>query len=173
MLTFYLDSLENTQAIAFELAKVLLPGSILWLSGNLGSGKTTFVQGLGKGLGIDGEITSPTFSLIDEHLQGRIPLYHIDLYRLEPEQVQSLHLFSYWQGSDFPLGIVAIEWAERMNHRLPPHLKICLSPVFNQISNSKSEIEESRQIQFIPSENAEHQYQAAIAHLASNFSHFS
>jgi tRNA threonylcarbamoyladenosine biosynthesis protein TsaE len=163
----HVNSLETTQAIAFELAKVLLPGSILWLSGNLGSGKTTFVQGLGRGLGIEGEITSPTFSLIDEHLQGRLPLYHIDLYRLEPEQVPSLHLFSYWQGEDFPLGIMAIEWAERMDCRLPPHLKIC----FTLVSNSNSELAESRQIQFIPSENAEQQYQAAILHLAKNFPH--
>jgi tRNA threonylcarbamoyladenosine biosynthesis protein TsaE len=164
MLTLYAINLESTQAIATELAKVLMPGSILWLSGNLGSGKTTFVQGLGKGLGIEDQITSPTFSLIDEHLLGRIPLYHIDLYRLEPEEVGSLHLFAYWQGIDFELGIVAIEWAERMITLLPPYLKISLTPLIDQA-------EEKRMIEFIASENSGDQYRSAIAHLGNCFSH--
>jgi tRNA threonylcarbamoyladenosine biosynthesis protein TsaE len=164
MITFNAPNLQTTQAIATELAKVLLPGSILWLSGNLGSGKTTFVQGLGKGLGIEEHITSPTFSLIDEHLQGRMPLYHIDLYRLEPEEVGSLHLFTYWQGIDFELGIVAIEWAERMITQLPPHLKISLTPLIDQA-------EEKRMIEFVASENSGDRYWEAIAHLGNCFSH--
>jgi tRNA threonylcarbamoyladenosine biosynthesis protein TsaE len=170
MLTLFATNLESSQAIATELAKVLLPGSILWLSGNLGSGKTTFVQGLGKGLGIEDQITSPTFSLIDEHLQGRIPLYHIDLYRLEPEEVGSLHLFAYWQGIDFELGIVAIEWAERMIPQLPPYLKISLTPLIDQ---GIDQAEEKRKIEFIASENSGDQYRSAIAHLGNCFSHLS
>jgi tRNA threonylcarbamoyladenosine biosynthesis protein TsaE len=113
------DNAETTQEIAEFLATLLEPGVILLLKGNLGSGKTTFVQGLGKGLGIKLAITSPTFTLIDEYHCGRLPLYHIDLYRLEASQVGSLHLSEYWRGDDFPLGVVAIEWAERMT--LPPN----------------------------------------------------
>jgi tRNA threonylcarbamoyladenosine biosynthesis protein TsaE len=115
----FAESREDTQEIAEFLATLLEPGVILLLKGNLGSGKTTFVQGLGKGLGIKSAITSPTFTLIDEYHCGRLPLYHIDLYRLEGSQVGSLHLSEYWRGEDFPLGVVAIEWAERMP--LPPN----------------------------------------------------
>jgi tRNA threonylcarbamoyladenosine biosynthesis protein TsaE len=123
------DNAQTTQEIAEFLATLLEPGVILLLKGNLGSGKTTFVQGLGKGLGIKSAITSPTFTLIDEYHCGRLPLYHIDLYRLEGSQVGSLHLSEYWRGADFPLGVVAIEWAERMP--LPPnnYLQIELIPL--------------------------------------------
>jgi tRNA threonylcarbamoyladenosine biosynthesis protein TsaE len=125
----YADNAETTQAFAGSLAELLEPGVILLLSGNLGSGKTTFIQGLGKGLGIKSAITSPTFTLIDEYHCGRLPLYHIDLYRLEASQVGSLHLSEYWRGEDFPLGVVAIEWAERMPAPLNNYLQIELIPL--------------------------------------------
>ncbi|MEE3715125.1 tRNA (adenosine(37)-N6)-threonylcarbamoyltransferase complex ATPase subunit type 1 TsaE [Tumidithrix elongata RA019] len=118
--TVQIDRLATTQAIAQQLANLLQPGTILLLEGNLGSGKTTFVQALGKGLGIQIPITSPTFTLIDEYDCGRIPLYHIDLYRLEGEQIHHLHLQEYWRGHDFPLGVVAIEWSNRLP-QLPKH----------------------------------------------------
>jgi tRNA threonylcarbamoyladenosine biosynthesis protein TsaE len=126
------DRLEKTQAIAAQLAKLLHPGAIILLEGNLGSGKTAFVQALGKGLGIHTPITSPTFTLIDEYHCGRIPLYHIDLYRLEGKQINQLHLQEYWQGDDFPLGIVAIEWSNRLPV-LPKHfIKIELTLQSNE-----------------------------------------
>ncbi len=84
------------------------------LSGNLGSGKTTLVQGLGYSLDIGEPISSPTFTLVNEYLEGRIPLYHVDLYRLEPCQVGSLELETYWDGEETAHGVVVIEWAERM-----------------------------------------------------------
>lgn len=120
----YAVNAEATQTIAEALARLLEPGTILLLKGNLGSGKTTFVQGLGRGLNIKAAITSPTFTLIDEYHCGRLPLYHIDLYRLESEQVGSLHLQEYWRGDDFPLGVVAIEWSERLPAPLPDYLQI-------------------------------------------------
>ncbi len=125
----FADNVETTQEIAEFFATLLEPGVILLLNGTLRSGKTTFVQGLGRGLGIKSAITSPTFTLIDEYHCGRLPLYHIDLYRLEGSQVGSLHLSEYWRGEDFPLGVVAIEWAERMP--LPPnnYLQIELIPL--------------------------------------------
>jgi len=120
-------SVAITRSIALTLANLLETGLILLLEGNLGSGKTTFVQVLGEGLGISTAITSPTFTLIDEYTDGRIPLYHMDLYRLDPAQVKHLHLQEYWRGIDFPLGIVAIEWSERLGMELADYLKIELS----------------------------------------------
>ncbi|MCY7331947.1 MAG: tRNA (adenosine(37)-N6)-threonylcarbamoyltransferase complex ATPase subunit type 1 TsaE [Pseudanabaena sp. CAN_BIN31] len=123
----YADNLRVTQAIATQLAQVITAGTIILLEGNLGSGKTTFMQAFGRALGISTRLTSPTFTLIDEYTEGRLPLYHIDLYRLEPSQVPSLHLEEYWRGEDFPLGVVAIEWASKLINIPPQHLKINLS----------------------------------------------
>jgi tRNA threonylcarbamoyladenosine biosynthesis protein TsaE len=123
----YANSLDETQAIATKLAQIVTAGTIILLEGNLGSGKTTFMQAFGRALGISTTITSPTFTLIDEYTEGRLPLYHIDLYRLEPPQVPSLHLEEYWRGEDFPLGVVAIEWASKLLAIPPQHLKINLS----------------------------------------------
>ena len=123
----YADHLGITQAIATQLAQLVTAGTIILLEGNLGSGKTTFMQAFGLALGINTSITSPTFTLIDEYADGRLPLYHIDLYRLEPSQVPSLHLEEFWRGEDFPLGVVAIEWASKLTKIPPEHLKINLS----------------------------------------------
>ncbi|MGQ9866970.1 MAG: tRNA (adenosine(37)-N6)-threonylcarbamoyltransferase complex ATPase subunit type 1 TsaE [Pseudanabaenaceae cyanobacterium] len=107
-------SAQALQTVAEQLALALFPGSVLCLSGDLGAGKTTFVKGLGRGLGCPTEPTSPTFSLIDEHLGGRLPLYHVDLYRLTPEQVPALHLEAYLSPQEFPPGVLAVEWPERL-----------------------------------------------------------
>ena len=103
-----------TRSLGVTLGQFLPPGSVILLKGDLGSGKTTLVQGIGEGLGITEPIVSPTFTLINEYTEGRLPLYHLDLYRLEPVEVTALHLETYWEGVEFPLGIVAIEWAERL-----------------------------------------------------------
>ncbi len=123
----YANNLGTTQAIATQLAQLVAVGTIMLLDGNLGSGKTTFMQAFGRALGISSTITSPTFTLIDEYTEGRLPLYHIDLYRLEPIQVPSLHLEEYWRGQDFPLGIVAIEWASKLSNIPHDHLQINIS----------------------------------------------
>ncbi|PZV16186.1 MAG: tRNA (adenosine(37)-N6)-threonylcarbamoyltransferase complex ATPase subunit type 1 TsaE [Pseudanabaena sp.] len=129
----YADNLGVTQEIATQLAQLVSAGTIILLEGNLGSGKTTFMQAFGSALGISTTIASPTFTLIDEYTEGRLPLYHIDLYRLEPSQVPSLHLEEYWRGEDFPLGVVAIEWASKLLAIPPYYLKINLSePIRSQ-----------------------------------------
>lgn len=94
-------------------------GTVILLRGNLGSGKTTLVKGIGQGLGITDTIDSPTFTLVNEYLEGRVPLYHVDLYRLNPTAAEQLFLETYWEGLDYPLGLVAIEWPERLRS-LPP-----------------------------------------------------
>lgn len=108
-----------TQALGRWLGEKLPAGNTLLLEGDLGSGKTTFVKGLGAGLQIPDTIDSPTFTLINEYHNGRLPLYHVDLYRLEGAAVDSLWLETYWDGIEFAPGIVAIEWAERLRY-LPP-----------------------------------------------------
>jgi tRNA threonylcarbamoyladenosine biosynthesis protein TsaE len=121
-----LENLAATQALGQALGRTLPAASILLLHGDLGSGKTTLVQSIGEGLGINDGIVSPTFTLINEYDQGRLPLYHLDLYRLEPAEVAQLHLETYWQGEDCPLGIVAIEWAERLPNLPSAYLQINL-----------------------------------------------
>ncbi len=134
----YANNLDKTQAIATQLAQFVTAGTIILLDGNLGSGKTAFMQAFGRAIGISTTLTSPTFTLIDEYLEGRLPLYHIDLYRLEPSQISSLHLEEYWRGEDFPLGVVAIEWASKLIHIPPQHLKINLSiPTLSKPLSSK------------------------------------
>jgi tRNA threonylcarbamoyladenosine biosynthesis protein TsaE len=115
----HLPDSEATQQWGQALGKVLKAGSVLLLSGDLGSGKTTLVQGIATGLGVLDSVVSPTFTLINEYPEGRLPLYHLDLYRLSPKEAADLYLENYWLGLEIPLGIVAIEWAERLPY-LPP-----------------------------------------------------
>ena len=153
-IALYVNNLDETQAIATKLAQLVTAGTIMLLEGNLGSGKTTFMQAFGRALGISTTITSPTFTLIDEYTEGRLPLYHIDLYRLEPDQVPSLHLAEYWRGEDFPLGVVAIEWASKLVAIPPKHLKINLSiPV--QASPVRSPEQQSPNLKRSPNEDEE------------------
>ena len=99
----------ETEAIGAELAARLGPGDRVLLYGELGAGKTAFVRGLATGLGVDpDEVSSPTFTLVQEY-RGRLPLYHVDLYRLVAGDVDDLGLDAL--AAD---GVLAIEWAERM-----------------------------------------------------------
>jgi tRNA threonylcarbamoyladenosine biosynthesis protein TsaE len=123
----YLQNSEETHSLGIVLGQSLPPGSVILLEGNLGAGKTTLVQGIGAGLGIQDSIDSPTFTLINEYLDGRIPLYHLDLYRLESVEVEALNLASYWEGIEMPLGIVAIEWGEKLVDKPDNYLLVCLS----------------------------------------------
>lgn len=126
-LTISLPNVEATHQLGVALGKSLPTGSIILLEGDLGSGKTTLVQGIGQGLGIAEAIVSPTFTLINEYTEGRIPLYHLDLYRLQPKEVAALNLETYWEGIEVPQGIVAIEWAERMQYKPTSFVRIYLS----------------------------------------------
>nr|WP_310489353.1 tRNA (adenosine(37)-N6)-threonylcarbamoyltransferase complex ATPase subunit type 1 TsaE [Chamaesiphon sp. VAR_69_metabat_338] len=118
---------NDTHALGVELGQSLNAGSVLLLTGDLGSGKTTLVQGLAQGLNITDAIVSPTFTIINEYFSGRLPLYHLDLYRLDAPEVDDLHLETYWLGLESELGIMAIEWAERLSHLPPNYLRIELT----------------------------------------------
>jgi tRNA threonylcarbamoyladenosine biosynthesis protein TsaE len=101
---------DETEAAGERLGQTLRAGDVVLLYGELGAGKTAFVRGLARGIGASSdEVTSPTFTLIQEYAGGRAMLYHVDLYRLEPSEVSDLGLEDLVLGD----GIVAIEWAER------------------------------------------------------------
>lgn len=126
-ITIRLDGSDATREFGRDLGRSLAPGSVICLDGDLGVGKTTLVQGIGEGLGLTDPIDSPTFTLINEYFSGRIPLYHLDLYRLEPSEINQLNLEIYWQGIETPLGIVAIEWADKLTFLPDNYLTISLS----------------------------------------------
>ena len=114
MRTITTHSQDETAAVGRELAKTLTPGSVVLLSGDLGAGKTAFVRGLAEGLGVDpAEVSSPTFTLVQEYRGGRLPMLHVDLYRLDdPRECDELGLDELGAG-----GVVAIEWAEKLSRR--------------------------------------------------------
>jgi tRNA threonylcarbamoyladenosine biosynthesis protein TsaE len=106
---------EATRAFASRLAKVAEPGDVVCLWGELGAGKTVFAKGFGAGLGVDATISSPSFVLMGEYA-GRLPMFHIDLYRLSsPREVIDAGLLDDRQGA----GVVLIEWPERLGDALP------------------------------------------------------
>jgi tRNA threonylcarbamoyladenosine biosynthesis protein TsaE len=123
----YLADTEATLRLGITLGQTLSSGSVVLLEGDLGTGKTTLVQGIGQGLGITEPIVSPTFTLINEYTESRLPLYHLDLYRLEPQEVVALNLETYWEGVEVIPGIVAIEWAERMPYKPDSYLNVRLT----------------------------------------------
>lgn len=109
----------QTRKIGRLLGQLLEPGSVVALSGELGSGKTQFIKGLARGLGVNKryQVSSPSFVLINEY-PGKIPLYHLDLYRLlEGRALEEMGLEEYIYGN----GVTAIEWAEKAASFLPPH----------------------------------------------------
>ena len=107
---------EETTKLGASLGIALQPGDVVLLYGELGAGKTAFVRGMAEGIGAQpDEVSSPTFTLIQEYTGTRAMLYHVDLYRLEPKEVQDLGLEDLVSGD----GIVAVEWAERWEER--PH----------------------------------------------------
>jgi len=108
--TFISHSPAETEAFAESWGRTAQPGLVIALSGDLGAGKTVFVKGLARGLGISARIQSPTFALVNIHETGRLPLYHLDLYRLDTlEQIAAAGLEDYLHTA----GITVIEWAER------------------------------------------------------------
>ena len=120
-------SAEETRSLATELGAALSPGSVLALHGDLGVGKTTFVQGLARGLGITGGVTSPTFNIFTLH-RGETNLLHLDAYRLESaREVEDLLIEDFME----PPWCLAVEWPEKVATWLPVgalHLDLSIGP---------------------------------------------
>jgi tRNA threonylcarbamoyladenosine biosynthesis protein TsaE len=122
-LTLQSWSENDTRALALRVALHLEGGARVALRGELGAGKTCFVRGLAEGLDISPrKVRSPTFTLIAEYLGGRLPLYHLDLYRLEPTEVDRVALREYLYGD----GVCVVEWFERLREE-PPRLDVHLT----------------------------------------------
>lgn len=110
-------SFAETQQLGRTLGQLLQPGDVLVVSGELGAGKTTFIQGIAAGMGVQAQVTSPTFTIIHEYQGDGCPLYHIDAYRLESAaEINELGLEDYFYGE----GVTAVEWAEKIKGWLPP-----------------------------------------------------
>lgn len=111
MATFTSHSPAETESLGETLGRAAKSGLVIALSGDLGAGKTQFVKGLARGLGITARVHSPSFTLVNVYAGGRLPLFHLDLYRLEtPGQILSAGLDEYLK----PEGVAVMEWAERM-----------------------------------------------------------
>jgi len=113
---FEVHSVEETWALAREFAKELTPGSVICLEGDLGSGKTTFTQGLAAALGVPGRVTSPTFCIVQEHAGAEMLLVHMDLYRLHGEEDV---LAIGWEDYLARGAILVVEWPERAGTLVP------------------------------------------------------
>jgi tRNA threonylcarbamoyladenosine biosynthesis protein TsaE len=127
MIKLSLANANQTHELGVKLGRYAPALSVILLEGDLGAGKTTLVKGIGEGLGITDSIVSPTFTLINEYTEARVPLYHLDLYRLDKNEVSALYLETYWEGIEVTPGIVAIEWAERMPYKPDSYIDIHLT----------------------------------------------
>lgn len=125
---------EETEKIGFELGSRLHGGEVIAYRGGLGMGKTCFTRGLAAGLGYEGEVTSPTFALINEYLGGRLPLYHFDMYRVSGwEDLYSTGFFEYQELG----GVIAAEWSENIENALPENT---ITVTFDRLGDEKREI---------------------------------
>ena len=134
MKKYITSSPEETEKLGFELGKKLLGGEVIAYKGGLGMGKTCFTRGLASGLGYNGEVTSPTFALINEYLGGRLPLYHFDMYRISSwEDLYSTGFFDYQEMG----GVIAAEWSENIENALPENT---ITVSFKALDETKREI---------------------------------
>ena len=105
------NSPGETEAVGAALARVLKPGSVLAFTGDLGAGKTAFTRGLARGLGAEDRVTSPTYTIVNEYLSGRLPLFHFDMYRLESaDDLWDIGWEDYLERG----GVCAVEWSENV-----------------------------------------------------------
>ena len=114
------NSAAETLALGEKLGKAAKPGQIYTLNGDLGVGKTVLTQGFAKGLGITEAVNSPTFTIIQEYTEGRLPFYHFDVYRIgDIEEMEEIGFDEYIFGE----GVCLIEWANLIEEILPPHYR--------------------------------------------------
>ena len=114
---------EETEALGEHLASVLKAGDVIAFYGDLGAGKTAFTRGLARGLGIQGPVVSPTYTIVNEDLSGKLPLFHFDMYRLETAD----DLFDIgWEDYLERGGICAVEWSENVEDALGGAIRVCI-----------------------------------------------
>ena len=120
---FFSHSPAETEALAERLAARLSPGDVVAYEGGLGMGKTAFTRGLARGLGCTEQVTSPTYTIVNEYLSGRIPLFHFDMYRLS----SSDELFDIgWEDYLSRGGVCAVEWSENVEDALQDAIRVTI-----------------------------------------------
>ena len=123
MMQITTHSADETQALGQKLASSLAPGDVIAYFGDLGAGKTAFTRGLAQGLGITDPVTSPTYTIVNEYLSGRIPLFHFDMYRLS----SSDELFDIgWEDYLSRGGVCAVEWSENVEDALQDAIRVTI-----------------------------------------------
>jgi len=126
-LIFDSHSVADTRSIGAALAQQLQPNDVLLMLGDMGAGKSEFTRGLARGLGVTGYVTSPTFTILQVHEDGRLPLYHFDWYRLnDVEELYELSMDEYLHAG----GVAVVEWPSRAEEAIPEtYLEVALDPV--------------------------------------------
>ena len=123
---YYTKSAGETEALGEKLAQALKPGTVIAFRGDLGAGKTAFTRGLARGLGAADRVTSPTYTIVNEYLGGKMPLFHFDMYRLG----SSDDLFDIgWEDYLERGGVCAVEWSENVADAMEDALTICIEKV--------------------------------------------
>ena len=131
---------EETEALGERLAKILTPGTILAYRGDLGAGKTAFTRGLARGLDCREQVTSPTYTIVNEYLGGRLPLFHFDMYRLR----SSDDLFDIgWDDYLDRGGICAVEWSENVADAMEDPITVTIEKIGDNIRRITIERSES------------------------------
>ena len=115
---------EQTEEIGYLLAQKLTPGTVIAYEGDLGAGKTAFTRGLARGLGCTEPVTSPTYTIVNEYISGKMPLFHFDMYRLHGAD----DLFDIgWDDYLERGGVCAVEWSENVMEALEDPVRVCIS----------------------------------------------
>jgi len=120
---FITNAPEQTEAVGCALGKVLKAGTILAFEGDLGAGKTAFTRGLARGLGATETVTSPTYTIVNEYLSGRLPLFHFDMYRLHSsDDLWDIGWEDYLERG----GVCAVEWSENVSDAMVGAIRVCI-----------------------------------------------
>ncbi len=129
ILQFITHSPEETEAVGERLGKALGGGEVIAYVGDLGAGKTAFTRGLARGLGICDRVTSPTYTIVNEYLGGRLPLFHFDMYRLGSSE----ELFDIgWEDYLRRGGVCAVEWSENVSDALDAPICVCIEKLSDE-----------------------------------------
>ena len=125
-MTYLTNSPAETESVGEKLAKVLKPGAVIAYRGDLGAGKTAFTRGLARGLGCDDMVTSPTYTIVNEYLSGRMPLFHFDMYRLgSAEDLWDIGWEDYLDRG----GVCAVEWSENVEDALEDFILVNIEKI--------------------------------------------
>ena len=123
---FITTSPEQTEQVGQALGKVLQPGAVLAYEGDLGAGKTAFTRGLARGLGAEETVTSPTYTIVNEYLSGRLPLFHFDMYRLgSSDELWDIGWEDYLERG----GVCAVEWSENVADAMENAIRVTIEKI--------------------------------------------